>query len=625
MATKTFEELKQLAIQIRDEKTNKQNTATRVGTAMLEHINKLEQDYYDKTQTDEELKERDDKLTELENTCGKIQSHILYPINDGYYYAPFKIKQGTKYTIRIKRINNVNGTVQFKTSTINNTSGFVDTLENLSFSETEKVQSFIATSNANYIACYAANENIQVVLTLDPTFTNSAIENINSKIDSEINRAIEKENTLQTQITDIENKSKGQQTRNAISNLINPNNIVSSANWFFCDSMIVKNSKITTAKFISINAGTSTIGLWKYENNQLELMETFDVTANGVNETVDIDNLLERVFDYDCFVAVTNTEGTTGCMGVNTINGNRLYFPKDGRTNVGSIVDFTDTNTASGALSMRITYSMPIDNSPTDTNNQGVLEVGATKRFKTIQEAVNVANDGNTILVYPGVYDEQVQATSKTLHITGINKYTCILRDRSSNYYTPPIEIQNGSITNMSIYETADMPTEGLENITIPGTSLNAKNMAYCIHADWNFNIKSNNELIIDNCILRNANRPCIGAGLHGNSSLKVRRCIMYSGISDEGKGRGAFYCHAAADGEEQQFLELLNNVIECEDAIAMELRGYEGGNMYVSAYSNIVYSSINGKQDSAVNQNFGTGLTLLPKSYGNNISVLNP
>lgn len=72
MATKTFEELKQLAIQIRDEKTNKQNTATRVGTAMLEHINKLEQDYYDKTKTDEELKERDDKLTELGNKIGKI-------------------------------------------------------------------------------------------------------------------------------------------------------------------------------------------------------------------------------------------------------------------------------------------------------------------------------------------------------------------------------------------------------------------------------------------------------------------------------------------------------------------------------------------------------------------------
>ena len=71
MATKTFEELKQLAIQIRDEKTNKQNTATRIGTQMLEHLNKLEQDYYDKTATDEELKQRDEKLTELSSELAK--------------------------------------------------------------------------------------------------------------------------------------------------------------------------------------------------------------------------------------------------------------------------------------------------------------------------------------------------------------------------------------------------------------------------------------------------------------------------------------------------------------------------------------------------------------------------
>lgn len=70
MATKTFEELKQLAVQIRDEKTNKQNTATRIGTQMLEHLNKLEQDYYDKTATDEELKQRDEKLTELSSKTG---------------------------------------------------------------------------------------------------------------------------------------------------------------------------------------------------------------------------------------------------------------------------------------------------------------------------------------------------------------------------------------------------------------------------------------------------------------------------------------------------------------------------------------------------------------------------
>lgn len=76
MATKTFEELKQLAIRIRDEKTNKQNTATRIGTQMLEHLDKLEQDYYDKTATDEELKERDEKLTELENEIPIFSNYI---------------------------------------------------------------------------------------------------------------------------------------------------------------------------------------------------------------------------------------------------------------------------------------------------------------------------------------------------------------------------------------------------------------------------------------------------------------------------------------------------------------------------------------------------------------------
>lgn len=77
MATKTFEELKQLAIQIRDEKTNKQNTATRIGTQMLEHLDKLEQDYYDKTATDE-------KFTELEKK--EELANVNFPLRDLYNY-----------------------------------------------------------------------------------------------------------------------------------------------------------------------------------------------------------------------------------------------------------------------------------------------------------------------------------------------------------------------------------------------------------------------------------------------------------------------------------------------------------------------------------------------------------
>ena len=71
MATKTFEELKQMAIQIRDEKANKQNTATRIGTQMVEHLNKLEQEYYNKENIDEQKEQTDAKFSWLiKNNAG---------------------------------------------------------------------------------------------------------------------------------------------------------------------------------------------------------------------------------------------------------------------------------------------------------------------------------------------------------------------------------------------------------------------------------------------------------------------------------------------------------------------------------------------------------------------------
>lgn len=103
MATKTFEELKQLAIQIRDEKTNKQNTATRIGTQMLEHLDKLEQDYYDKTATDEELKERDEKLTELELEIGIYDIDKIAPLEDGSFYTLSTAIAATPDAIKYKK------------------------------------------------------------------------------------------------------------------------------------------------------------------------------------------------------------------------------------------------------------------------------------------------------------------------------------------------------------------------------------------------------------------------------------------------------------------------------------------------------------------------------------------
>lgn len=110
MATKTFEELKQLAVQIRDEKTNKQNTATRIGTQMLEHLNKLEQDYYDKTATDKELKQRDEKLSEL--ASGIVIRQLSKSITENNQMLHFLIPTvvGTKFVAKIESSDIANAT-----------------------------------------------------------------------------------------------------------------------------------------------------------------------------------------------------------------------------------------------------------------------------------------------------------------------------------------------------------------------------------------------------------------------------------------------------------------------------------------------------------------------------------
>ena len=115
MATKTFEELKQMAIQIRDEKTNKQNTATRIGTQMLEHLNKLEQDFLDKDTTE-------GKFSELEirglakAVTGKKYTPI-YTEEDFLYKRDGTTDQVSSYKTKVFELP-TNSTLEIKLSEV---------------------------------------------------------------------------------------------------------------------------------------------------------------------------------------------------------------------------------------------------------------------------------------------------------------------------------------------------------------------------------------------------------------------------------------------------------------------------------------------------------------------------
>ncbi|MBW2519990.1 MAG: right-handed parallel beta-helix repeat-containing protein, partial [Deltaproteobacteria bacterium] len=60
---------------------------------------------------------------------------------------------------------------------------------------------------------------------------------------------------------------------------------------------------------------------------------------------------------------------------------------------------------------------------PIAVENTRVLTVGPDEQFATIQEAVNLASQGSTILVYPGIYNEEVVIDKNNLQILAQGEY----------------------------------------------------------------------------------------------------------------------------------------------------------------------------------------------------------
>lgn len=141
------------------------------------------------------------------------------------------------------------------------------------------------------------------------------------------------------------------------------------------------------------------------------------------------------------------------------------------------------------------------------------VDISGCGDFTSLTEACKAASDGDTILVYPGLYDNEVCTApeSKTLHIIGIDREQCVIRGRAdATYSTPPMHFSSGRIANLTIIQQNTVrPQEG---------------DAYCIHLDWH-NMKDHT-INIDNCNFENYSRGgCLGVGLRGGCILTVKGC----------------------------------------------------------------------------------------------------
>ena len=247
------------------------------------------------------------------------------------------------------------------------------------------------------------------------------------------------------------------------------------------------------------------------------------------------------------------------------------------------------------------------------------LNVGADKKFTTIQAAVNFAKDGDTILISSGTYHEAVDAKTKLLHFKGVDKNTVTLEYENGAYSLPPLEMSKGSVENMTIHAISQAQVSGE-----PGK-------AYCFHADYDIQI--GHTLSFTNVKFINDDKQVIGVGLRNNFTIEFNSCDFVTP-----SGENAFYVHddPIHDNSSNQNLivkdcSIVNNGTGA--TIHMQSQERVGAVAKVTWQRNIVVNLSGGKLIDVATYNNGlaknkwlgsSDFVLQPTSALNNIAQLN-
>lgn len=141
--------------------------------------------------------------------------------------------------------------------------------------------------------------------------------------------------------------------------------------------------------------------------------------------------------------------------------------------------------------------------------------------YTNINDAIDNTYDGDTILIYPGVYEESVKMFGKNRHLVGICKDTCIITNGTGAYLTPPLEANIGSVENLTIIADNYAPT-----INDPSQDSSERG-SYGIHIEYAN--ATPYTLRISNCKILSKWSAGIGLGLRYNQTVKIENCELVS------------------------------------------------------------------------------------------------
>lgn len=296
-----------------------------------------------------------------------------------------------------------------------------------------------------------------------------------------------------------------------------------------------------------------------------------------------------------------------------------IYYTNDNRVVLTSAVMFCSLELPAQYADDIFKVAYQFENAFIDS--QRVFVVGKTQKYRTIQAACNAASAGDTILVLPGDYFEQVSIWGKKLHIIGTNKQLCKLIDTSGNYDTPPLEMNVGTLANITIMETGTTADPSLPD--------GKYKTSYCLHIESGENANGE-EFLIENCNFINNVHACIGCGLYENLTVHFRNCSFHS--TDEGSRgddweRATFYYHSnTGENVNGQRMIVENCLIHAAKQYCVWAGkvGGSSGSTISTFVGNTLYSDTHYNTDSVINSNFDSEFVLSEASSGNNVNKLN-
>lgn len=146
-----------------------------------------------------------------------------------------------------------------------------------------------------------------------------------------------------------------------------------------------------------------------------------------------------------------------------------------------------------------------------DDNVDGPWDGSLEHPYRFIQEAIDNANDGNTIYVFNGVYNERI-VIDKSVYLIGENKNKTIVTGSKIQMRVVQINVPDVSISNFSLIDS---------NPTAFSQAIYASNNEYCIK-----NVKISNCVIRDNgkgIYLVNVEDITIsGCDIHNQTSFSI-------------------------------------------------------------------------------------------------------